>query len=35
MPEMLSGASEPLKKRLGWFAYAISAVWYWAAGLCG
>jgi hypothetical protein len=23
---MLSGASEPLKKRLGWFAYAISAV---------
>jgi diacylglycerol kinase family enzyme len=24
--EMLSGASEPLKKRLGWFAYAISAV---------
>jgi hypothetical protein len=24
--EMLSGTSEPLKKRLGWFAYAISAV---------
>lgn len=24
--QMLSGASEPLKKRLGWFAYAISAV---------
>src|SRR6185503_14280692 len=24
--EMLSGASEPLKKWLGWFAYAISAV---------
>jgi diacylglycerol kinase family enzyme len=23
--QMLSGASEPLKKRLGWFAYAISA----------
>jgi YegS/Rv2252/BmrU family lipid kinase len=23
--EMLSGASDPLKKRLGWFAYAISA----------
>jgi YegS/Rv2252/BmrU family lipid kinase len=24
--KMLSGASEPLKKRLGWFAYAVSAV---------
>jgi len=24
--QMLSGASEPLKKQLGWFAYAISAV---------
>ena len=24
--EMLNGTSEPLKKRLGWFAYAISAV---------
>ena len=24
--QMLSGTSEPLKKRLGWFAYAISAV---------
>lgn len=24
--EMLSGTSEPLKKQLGWFAYAISAV---------
>ena len=24
--QMLDGASEPLKKRLGWFAYAISAV---------
>jgi YegS/Rv2252/BmrU family lipid kinase len=24
--EMLTGTSEPLKKRLGWFAYAISAV---------
>jgi diacylglycerol kinase family enzyme len=24
--QMLSGASEPLKKRLGWFAYVISAV---------
>src|SRR5579862_1030242 len=24
-PQMLSGASDPLKKRLGWLAYAISA----------
>src|SRR5437764_3039020 len=24
--QMLSGTSEPLKKRLGWFAYVISAV---------
>lgn len=24
--QMLSGTSEPLKKRLGWFAYAISAI---------
>ena len=24
--EMLAGASEPLKKRFGWFAYAISAI---------
>ena len=32
---MLSRSSDPLKKRLAWFAYAIWRFVSWATGLCG